>query len=87
MTFHSVGAPTPRHIDRDLRSLDHEEKLLLQKIKARAKTPGFNPATDAALKAQAKKLVGLRKQKEKMYETNAQCSIEQCVQLRVRFWR
>ncbi|KAL7525866.1 hypothetical protein ACHAXR_003429 [Thalassiosira sp. AJA248-18] len=63
-----------RQMDRDIRDLDRQEKLLLQQIKARAKTPGVNPQTDSALKAQARQLVQLRKQKEKLYETKAQLS-------------
>mmetsp|Transcript_40258 Transcript_40258/g.72527 ORF Transcript_40258/g.72527 Transcript_40258/m.72527 type:complete len:225 (-) Transcript_40258:358-1032(-) len=63
-----------RQMDRDIRDLDRQEKLLLQQIKARAKAPGVNPQTDAALKAQAKQLVQTRKQKEKLYETKAQLS-------------
>lgn len=63
-----------RQMDRDIRDLDRQEKLLLQQIKQRAKTPGVNPATDSALKAQARQLVQLRKQKEKLYETKAQLS-------------
>ena len=61
-----------RQMDRDIRDLDRQEKLLLQQIKQRAKAPGVNPQTDSALKAQAKQLVQLRKQKEKMYQTKAQ---------------
>ncbi|KAL3827346.1 hypothetical protein ACHAXA_005092 [Cyclostephanos tholiformis] len=60
-----------RQMDRDIRDLDRQEKLLLQQIKARAKTPGVDPQKDAALKAQAKELVQLRKQREKLYETKA----------------
>ena len=56
-----------RSMDRDIRDLDRQEKLLLQQIKARAKTAGVNPATDTALKAQAKQLVQLRNQKAKLY--------------------
>ncbi|KAL3776739.1 hypothetical protein ACHAW5_006441 [Stephanodiscus triporus] len=63
-----------RQMDRDIRDLDRQEKLLLQQIKARAKTPGVNPQNDAGLKAQAKELVQLRKQREKMYETKAHLS-------------
>lgn len=63
-----------RQMDRDIRDLDRQEKLLLQQIKARAKAPGINPQTDSALKAQAKQLVNLRKQKEKLFETKAQLS-------------
>jgi charged multivesicular body protein 2B len=61
-----------RQIDRDIRDLDRQEKLLLQEIKSRAKSPGVNPATDKGLKSQAKQLVQIRKQKEKLYETKAQ---------------
>jgi hypothetical protein len=60
-----------RQIDRDIRDLDRQEKLLLQEIKARAKAPGVDPATDKGLKSQARQLVQLRKQKEKLYETKA----------------
>lgn len=63
-----------RQMDRDIRDLDRQEQQLLQQIKARAKTAGVNPQTDTALKAQAKQLVQLRKQKEKLYETKAQLS-------------
>lgn len=63
-----------RQMDRDIRDMDRQEKMLLQQIKARAKAPGVNPQTDTALKAQAKQLVQLRKQKEKLYETKAQLS-------------
>jgi len=63
-----------RQMDRDIRDLDREEKLLMQQIKSRAKTPGVNPHTDTALKAQAKQLVQLRHQKQKLYETKAQLS-------------
>ena len=63
-----------RSMDRDIRDLDRQEKLLLQQIKARAKRAGVNPATDTALKAQAKQLVQLRNQKAKLYETKAQLS-------------
>jgi len=55
-----------RQMDRDIRDLDRQEKLLLQQIKQRAKAPGVNPATDSALKAQAKQLVQLRNQKSKL---------------------
>ena len=61
-----------RQIDRDIRDLDRQEKLLLQEIKSRAKSPGVNPTTDKGLKSQAKQLVQIRKQKEKLYETKAQ---------------
>jgi len=61
-------------MDRDIRDLYRQEKQLTQQIKTRAKTPGVNPHADAALKAQAKQLVQLRNQKEKMYETKAQLS-------------
>mmetsp|Transcript_27420 Transcript_27420/g.46587 ORF Transcript_27420/g.46587 Transcript_27420/m.46587 type:complete len:230 (+) Transcript_27420:119-808(+) len=61
-----------RQMDRDIRDLDRQEKLLLQEIKQRAKSPGVNPATDKGLKSQAKQLVTIRKQKEKLYETKAQ---------------
>ncbi|KAL3783329.1 hypothetical protein HJC23_011093 [Cyclotella cryptica] len=60
-----------RQLDRDIRDLDRQEKLLLQQIKARAKSPGVDPATDKGLKSQARQLVQLRKQKEKMFETKA----------------
>ena len=60
-----------RQMDRDL---DRQEKQLLQEIKSRARQAGVNPATDSALKAQAKQLVGLRKQREKLFETKAQLS-------------
>jgi hypothetical protein len=60
-----------RQIDRDIRDLDRQEKLLLQEIKARAKAPGVDPATDKGLKSQAHQLVQLRKQKEKLCETKA----------------
>jgi len=63
-----------RQMDRDLRDIDRQEKMLLQQIKARARTPGVNPQTDTALKAQAKQLVQMRKQKEKLFETKAQLS-------------
>lgn len=63
-----------RQIDRDIREITRAEQQLLQQIKLRAKTPGVNPSTDSALKAQAKQLVGMRKQKEKLYETKAQLS-------------
>lgn len=63
-----------RQMDRDIRDLDRQEKQLLQQIKSRARTAGVNPQTDAALKAQARQLVQIRKQKEKMYETKAQLS-------------
>jgi len=43
--------------------------------KQRANTlTNVNPQTDFAIKAQAKQLVQLRKQKEKLYETKAQLS-------------
>ncbi len=61
-----------RQIDRDIRDLDRQEKLLLQEIKQRARTAGVNPATDKGLKSQAKQLVTIRKQKEKLFETKAQ---------------
>ena len=60
-----------RQIDRDIRDLERQEKLLLQEIKSRAKAPGVDPSTDRGLKSQAKQLVQLRKQKEKLYETKA----------------
>jgi|Transcript_7189 hypothetical protein len=60
-----------RQMDRDIRDLDRQEKLLLQQIKQRAKAPGVNPATDKGLKSQARQLVQLRKQKEKLFETKA----------------
>mmetsp|Transcript_23369 Transcript_23369/g.47532 ORF Transcript_23369/g.47532 Transcript_23369/m.47532 type:complete len:230 (+) Transcript_23369:644-1333(+) len=63
-----------RQIDRDIRDIDRQEKLLLQQIKQRAKTSGVDPSKDSALKAQAKQLVNLRKQKEKLHETKAQLS-------------
>jgi hypothetical protein len=63
-----------RQIDRDIRDLDRQEKLLLQQIKARARTPGVDPQKDPGLKAQAKELVQLRKQREKLYETKAHLS-------------
>jgi hypothetical protein len=43
-----------RQMDRDIRDLDRQEKLLLQQIKQRAKAPGVNPATDKGLKSQAR---------------------------------
>ena len=48
-----------RQMDRDIRDMDRQGKLLLQQIKARAKTSGVDPQTDTALKAQAKQLVHL----------------------------
>ena len=60
-----------RQIDRDIREIDRQEKVLLQEIKARAKAPGVDPVTDKGLKSQAHQLVQLRKQKEKLYETKA----------------
>lgn len=60
-----------RQIDRDIRDLERQEKQLLQEIKTRAKSPGVNPQTDKGLKSQARQLVQLRKQKEKLYETKA----------------
>ena len=60
-----------RQMDRDIRDLERQEKLLLQEIKSRAKAPGVDPATDRGLKSQARQLVQLRKQKEKLYETKA----------------
>ncbi|KAL7463568.1 hypothetical protein ACHAXS_003925 [Conticribra weissflogii] len=63
-----------RQIDRDIRDIDRQEKLLLQEIKQRAKTSGVDPSKDSALKAQAKQLVNLRKQKGKLHETKAQLS-------------
>jgi hypothetical protein len=63
-----------RQMDRDIRDLDRQEKLLLQQIKARAKTAGVDPQKDSGLRAQAKELVQLRKQREKLYETKAHLS-------------
>jgi predicted NAD-dependent protein-ADP-ribosyltransferase YbiA (DUF1768 family) len=60
-----------RQIDRDIRDLERQEKLLLQEIKTRAKSPGVDPSTDRALKSQAKQLVQIRKQREKLFETKA----------------
>lgn len=60
-----------RQIDRDIRDLTKQEQLLLAEIKARAKAPGVNPQTDKGLKSQARQLVQIRKQKEKLYETKA----------------
>jgi len=60
-----------RQIDRDIRDLTKQEQLLLSEIKSRAKSPGVNPQTDKGLKSQARQLVQLRKQKEKLYETKA----------------
>jgi hypothetical protein len=60
-----------RQIDRDIRDLERQEKQLLQEIKTRAKSAGVNPQTDKGLKSQARQLVQLRKQKEKLYETKA----------------
>lgn len=60
-----------RQIDRDIRDLERQEKQLLQEIKSRAKSPGVDPSTDKGLKSQARQLVQLRKQKEKLYETKA----------------
>ncbi len=63
-----------RQMDRDIRDLDRQERLLLQQIKARAKTAGVDPQKDAGLRAQARELVQLRKHREKMYETKAHLS-------------
>ena len=63
-----------RQMDRDIRDLDRQEKLLLQQIKARAKTAGVDPQKDSGLRAQARELVQLRKQREKLYETKAHLS-------------
>jgi len=63
-----------RQMDRDIRDLDRQEKLLLQQIKLRAKTAGVDPQKDSGLRAQARELVQLRKQREKLYETKAHLS-------------
>lgn len=67
-----------RQMERDIRDLDRQEKLLLQQIKQRAKTAtttgGASLQNDPALKAQAKQLVQIRQQKAKMYETKAHLS-------------
>lgn len=63
-----------RQMERDIRDLDRQEKLLLQQIKQRAKTTTGLPQSDPALKAQARQLVQIRNQKAKMYETKAQLS-------------
>ena len=67
-----------RQMERDIRDLDRQEKLLLQQIKQRAKTStttgGTSLQNDPALKAQAKQLVQIRQQKAKMYETKAHLS-------------
>jgi len=60
-----------RQMERDIRDLDRQEKLLVQQIKQRAKAPGLSQ-NDPALKAQARQLVQVRNQKAKMYETKAQ---------------
>lgn len=63
-----------RQLDRDIRDLDRQEKLLLQQIKVRAKAAGVDPTKDAGVRAQAKELVQIRKQRELFYETRAQLS-------------
>ncbi len=66
-----------RHIERDVRDLDRQEKLVLQQIRQRAKstTSTAGPLqNDPALKALAKQLVQIRQQKAKMYEAKAHLS-------------
>lgn len=60
-----------RDIEREIRELDRQEKQIMADIKKRARAPGVNGANDSALKALAKQLVQVRKQREKMYEAKA----------------
>jgi hypothetical protein len=67
-----------RHMERDIRDLDRQEKLVLQQIRQRAKSSSSTTAgplqNDPALKALAKQLVQIRQQKAKMYEAKAHLS-------------
>jgi len=57
-------------MEREIRDLDRQEKQVMAEIKKRAKTPGVSQ-NDSALKALAKQLVQVRKQKEKCYGAKA----------------
>jgi len=59
-----------RDMEREIRELDRQEKLVMAEIKKRAKAPGVSQ-NDSALKALAKQLVQVRKQKEKCYGAKA----------------
>ena len=66
-----------RHMERDIRDLDRQEKLVMQQIRQRAKSNSSTAGplqNDPALKALAKQLVQIRQQKAKMYETKAHLS-------------
>jgi hypothetical protein len=65
-----------RQMERDIRDLERQEKLAVQQIKQRAKTPGVVglPQNDPAIKAQARQLVQIRNQKAKLFETKAHLS-------------
>jgi len=56
-------------MDREIRELDRQEKQVMAEIKQRAKTVTSN--NDPALKALAKNLVQIRKQRERVFETKA----------------
>mmetsp|Transcript_57824 Transcript_57824/g.172630 ORF Transcript_57824/g.172630 Transcript_57824/m.172630 type:complete len:193 (-) Transcript_57824:631-1209(-) len=58
-------------MEREVRELERQEKQVMAEIKKRAKTPGVSQ-NDGALKALAKQLVQVRKQKEKCYNAKAQ---------------
>jgi len=59
-----------RDMEREIRELDRTEGQVLVEIKKGAKAPGVS-GNDSALKALAKQLVQVRKQREKMFSAKA----------------
>ena len=60
-----------RDLEREIRELDRQEKQVLAELKQRARAPGVNPSTDAALKAMAKQLVNVRANRTKLFSAKA----------------